>query len=209
MKNLFSLILICILTTVSAGGAVIPPAQKPLRDEASIMDLSGAAAVRQICNNLERDTGAELAVLIMRTTSGENAHDFALRIFNKWGIGRVGLNNGMLIMFAINDRRVEIIPGIRYKSYFDETTCTSLLVENVVPKMRAGNPREGVLAATRVVADRVREFEGKGKSNTFGASKPLAEKREIPGKSNYPANLPAGSVSTREYPKGGQESGAV
>lgn len=135
-----------------------------MRDDARVLDSSSAAAVRQICNALERDTGAELVILTMRTTSGENHHDFALRVFNQWGVGRTGVDNGMLIFFALDDRRVEIIPGIRYKNRFDQSTCTDLLTTYVVPQMKRGKPGEGVIAAARQVADRVRVYEGKGKA---------------------------------------------
>ena len=87
-----------------------------MRDDARVLDSSSAAAVRQICNALERDTGAELVILTMRTTSGENHHDFALRVFNQWGVGRTGVDNGMLIFLALDDRRVEIIGNLEYSS---------------------------------------------------------------------------------------------
>jgi len=161
---LFLALLAALLFHPFAEAANVPSATRPLRDDARVLDSSSAAAVRQICNALERDTGAELVILTMRTTSGENHHDFALRVFNQWGVGRTGVDNGMLIFFALDDRRVEIIPGIRYKNRFDQSTCTDLLTTYVVPQMKRGKPGEGVIAAARQVADRVRVYEGKGKA---------------------------------------------
>jgi len=137
----------------------VPPVQKPLRDDVRLMDASGSEAVRQVCNDLKRDTTAELAVLIVRSTGGENQHDFALRTFNQWGIGRNGVDNGVLILFAIGDRRVEIIPGTRYKSHFTSGLCSRILQEGVIPKMRTGKAAEGVIAAVREVAAQIRTFE--------------------------------------------------
>jgi uncharacterized protein len=162
-----------LLVFMSLGQAVralpVPPIQRPVRDEVRLLDMAAAAQVRQICNDLERRTDAELVVLIIRSTKGENHHEFALKTFNSWGVGSGERHDGVLILFAIDDRRVEIVPGRRYQHLFTQQASTDLLTTHVVPLMRAGKMADGVIAATRQVADMVTRFENRAEHAPGGA----------------------------------------
>lgn len=198
----FLLIFLLLLLPGFLDARSVPTAKLPLCDEAGILDLKAKESVRQICFDLQQEIRAELAILIIRSTSGENHHDFALKTFNQWGIGQRGIDNGMLIMFAIDDRRVEIIPGTRYKDAFDQPTCTQLLVDYVVPKMKAGKPGEGVFAAAREVAARVRSFEKNRKMTPATPERSPGKKAQPSGQwgaSHIPSkpSVPAPIQSTR------------
>ncbi len=154
-----ALLLLVFTFAGSACARNMPVRRVPLNDEISLLDAQTAKEVKRFSQLLYRDHKSELAVLIIRSTEGKNAGAYAESVFNHWGLGQKGTNNGMLIMFAIDDRRVEIKPGIRYRDRFTESFCTSLLTRYVVPEMRAGRPGNGVVAATREVAAEIRSFE--------------------------------------------------
>jgi len=169
-----------ILTLVGSSclARSMPVRRVPLNDEMGLLDDQMALEVKRISQLLYRDFKSELAVLIIRSTDGVNASDYALQVFNHWGLGQAGVDNGMLIMFAIDDRRVEIKPGTRYKHKFSEAFCTDLLTINVVPEMRAGRPAQGVFMAAREVAAEIRRFEEAG-----GASSSSSTGEALPGQS--------------------------
>lgn len=143
----------------AAPGREVPPAVFPVRDDAGVLDGGMQAAVRRLCVDLERDTGAELGVLIVRSAGGEDPRAFGLRVFNAWGVGKRGVDNGVLLLFAMEDRRIELIAGTGYEDLFTPASSSSLLQETVVPRMRAGQPADAVLTGVRAVAYRMREHE--------------------------------------------------
>lgn len=147
----------------------MPERRVPLNDELGLLDDGMALEVKRLSQLLYRDFKSEMAVLIIRSTDGVNANDYALRVFNHWTLGQAGVDNGMLILFAIDDRRVEIMPGTRYKSHFSSSFCTNLLTRYVVPEMKAGRPAQGVLMAAREVAAEIRRIE---ESDSAGTSAP-------------------------------------
>jgi hypothetical protein len=175
-----------LLVFMSLGQAVralpVPPIQRPVRDEVRLLDMTAAAQVRQICNDLERRTDAELVVLIIRSTRGENHHEFALKTFNSWGVGSGGRHDGVLILFAIDDRRVEIVPGIRYKKLFTQQASTDLLTTHVVPLMKAGKAADGVISAAREVAEHGHPVRGASRACTSRIirSRPPRPRRHLP-----------------------------
>lgn len=159
VRRLAAAPLLILALAASAAARDLPPATYPLRDEALILDEGTAAAVRRLCVELERDTRAELGVLIVDSTEDEQPRAFGLRVFNAWGVGKRGENNGVLLLFAMAERRIEIVVGTGYEELFTPEACSSLLQQLVVPRMRAHQPREAILAATRAIAYRVRDHE--------------------------------------------------
>lgn len=159
--RVISCLLLCLLLglVLPVEARQMPIRRVPLNDEILLLDASTATEVKRYSQLLYRDYRSEMAVLIIRSTDGEKPSVWAEKVFNHWGLGQAGINNGMLILFAIDDRRVEIKPGIRYKSRFTADFCSTLLNRYVVPAMRANRPGQGVLAAAREVAAEIRSFE--------------------------------------------------
>lgn len=147
------------LLLVSAACTSLPAPIFPIRDDAGLLGPSELGQVRELCAHLERETGAEIGVLILESSDGANHHAHALRIYNHWGIGKAGRDNGVLIYFAIADRRVEIVPGDGFRELFAEDTARALLERVVVPRMRRKEPKRAVLAIVAEVAAMIREHE--------------------------------------------------
>ena len=194
VRSFYVLILLAILLGLTDASAVfalsMPVRRVPLNDETGLLDTQTAREVKRFSQLLYRDHRSELAVLIINSTNGKNAGQYAEQVFNHWGLGQAGVNNGMLILFAMNDRRVEIKPGIRYRNHFSESFCTNLLNRYVVPEMKAGRAKEGVLAAVREVSAEIRSFETSGQS-AANAGSPSGQTR--PGEK--PSNV-SGNYST-------------
>lgn len=162
--------LLLVLTGDTGLARPMPERRVPLNDEIGLLDEQTAKEVKRISQLLYRDFKSEMAILIIRSTDGANASDYALRVFNHWTLGQRGVDNGMLILFAIDDRRVEIMPGTRYKSRFNNSFCNNLLTRHVVPEMRANRAAQGVLSAAREVAAEIRRIEDSGGSATSSTS---------------------------------------
>ena len=174
----------------------MPVRRVPLNDEIGLLDDGMAGEVKRLSQLLYRDFKSEMAVLIIRSTDGVNANDYALRVFNHWTLGQAGIDNGMLIMFAIDDRRVEIMPGTRYKSRFTSSFCNSLLTRHVVPEMKAGRPAQGVLMAAREVAAEIRRIEENGSSSSSApgeASSGVSKSGSSQSSKNYSSSSSTGS----------------
>lgn len=188
---LYSLIVFMLLTFSGSSclARSMPVRRVPLNDEMGLLDDQMAKEVKRMSQLLYRDFKSELAVLIIRSTDGVNHNDYALRVFNHWTLGQAGVDNGMLIMFAIDDRRVEIMPGTRYKNKFTSSFCNNLLTTYVVPEMRAGRPAQGVFMAAREVSAEIRRFEEAG-----GSSSSSSTAEALPGQ-----NQSSSSQGSRNY----------
>ena len=80
-------------------------------DMASVLDSSTEQRLNTLLNNLERDTGAEMAVVTIRQTDGATPKQFASRLFKRWGIGKKSSDNGVLMLLVLEARRIEVETG--------------------------------------------------------------------------------------------------
>ena len=80
-------------------------------DMAGVLSPEHKARLNRLIDQLERDTGAEVAVVILRRTQGATPKEYATELFNRWGVGKREADNGVLMLVALGDRRVEIETG--------------------------------------------------------------------------------------------------
>jgi uncharacterized protein len=124
--------------------------------------LSGGA--RQKLENFlvgfERKTGAEIAVVTVNTTSPLTIEQYAVELFQKWGIGKKGKDNGILLLAALADRKVRIEVGYGLEGAVTDLQSKVIIEELVVPNFKKGDYDKGITSATVVLAKIVADEYG-------------------------------------------------
>ena len=115
---------------VSDWAGVFTPDQKA--------DLeSRIAAVRQA-------TGAQLAVVAVKSLQGGEITDFAVKLFAQWGIGEKGKDNGVLLLAAIEDRAMWIEVGYGLEGVLNDAKCGRIRDEWIFPRFKEGDYAQGL-----------------------------------------------------------------
>src|SRR6185369_15049170 len=85
-----------------------------VNDFANAMSAGSKQQLENYLGEVERTTGAQIAVVTIDTLDGEPVEDVANRLYREWGIGKKGKDEGMLLLLAIKDRkqRAEIGYGL-------------------------------------------------------------------------------------------------
>jgi len=102
------------LTPVHAQEPSIPTIVPYVNDFANVIEPQYEAQINDYATQLEASTTAEIAVLTVDSTQPMSIEEYAVRVFEKNGIGQKGKDNGILIVAAINDRqwRIEVGYGL-------------------------------------------------------------------------------------------------
>ncbi|MFY0563027.1 TPM domain-containing protein [Archangium lansingense] len=95
----------------------------------------------------------QLAVVVVVTTGGRNPRTFATELFNLWGIGHAGRDDGALLLIALRDRKAEIVLGDGVDSRADTARSDALMSGQIVPAFKRGDPGGAVLAGARGLRD--------------------------------------------------------
>ena len=112
-----------------------PPQGHWCRDETGKVSSSALAQFDATAQALDDSGEGQLGLAVVASTHGENPRAFATRVFNAWGVGHAGRNDGVLLFFALDDRKSEIVHGDR-----------------VVANMKAGRLDDAVTQAAAALA---------------------------------------------------------
>ncbi len=119
-------------------------------DMAEILSPDTEAKLNQIIFQLERQNGDELAVVtVPETTPAPNPKEFTTELFNYWGIGKQGKNNGVLFLVSKSDRHVEIRTGDGIESLLPNAQVSDIIQTEIIPQFKQGNFEDGILAGTQ------------------------------------------------------------
>ncbi|HEX7916055.1 YgcG family protein [Rudaea sp.] len=97
---------------------------------------------------LERRKGSQIAVLIVHTTQPEDIAQYAIRAFDQWKLGRKGVDDGVLLIVAKDDRRMRIEVGRGLEGAIPDAATARILRDYVKPKFRDGDFYGGIHDAT-------------------------------------------------------------
>jgi uncharacterized protein len=131
-----------------------------IEDQTGILQPQDIEKLKTVIVNLYNHTEAELGILIMKSADGAEFHKYGVEIFNseKWRPGKNELNNGILIIFFISDRHVELIPGKGYNKLFPAAFTKNLFNNAVVPFMRSNNYSDGIISGANAVAEVIKDY---------------------------------------------------
>jgi uncharacterized protein len=151
-----------------------------ISDGANILSPSTEATINAEIQALESATSAEVAVVTVTDTKGgaETPKRFAHDLFNTWGIGKAGKNNGVLVLIAKDDRRVEIEVGRGLTDKLTGDRIKEILNAKVTPAFKQGHYDSGTMEGTKAVIQAI-QSKSVATSDVAGAKiKDVTEKAQ-------------------------------
>lgn len=100
---------------------------------------------------LEHDTSAEFAVVILPSIGSRVPKDFAVELFNHWGIGKAGKDNGLLLFVVLDQRKWEFETGYGLEGVLPDALLKRTGEASIPVHFRAGNYGAGILSAVTAV----------------------------------------------------------
>ena len=137
----------------------IPPLVAPVTDLTQTLSAAEKQALDAKLTDWEARTTNQLAVLIVPTTRPEPIESYALRVAEKWRIGRKGKDNGALFLVAKDDKKMRIEVGYGLEGTLTDVTSRRIIAENVAPPFREGKFAAGIDAGV----DRIINVVSEGK----------------------------------------------
>jgi uncharacterized protein len=126
----------------------IPFPERPsgyVNDLAGIINPQEKTAISSFALELDKKTGAELAVVTIATTRPETIQSFSVRLFDKWKIGKRGKDNGVLMVIAIDDRQAWITTGYGVEGVITDAIAGKIVRDIMAPSFKNGKYSEGIL----------------------------------------------------------------
>lgn len=118
-----------------------------------ILSSQAVEQLNQIANDIEKKTRAEFAIVIVDDYYGDSDFDFALELFNKWGIGKKDNNSGLLLFVSKSRHQYRFISGYGLEGILPDASLKSIGETLLVPYFRKEDYDQGVLEASNFIAE--------------------------------------------------------
>ena len=130
-----------------------------VNDFADILTPQERAALEQRCRQLRANTGSQLAVVILRSLQGGQIDDFTVKLFERWKVGQADKDNGVMLLVAIDDRKVRIEVGYGLEPVLPDVLAGRIIQQQIVPAFRQKQYAAGLSAAVNRIAEIVERGE--------------------------------------------------
>ncbi|MGP9545471.1 TPM domain-containing protein [Psychrobacter sp. AOP7-B1-25] len=131
---------------------------EPIVDQANILNPQEKLRLEAQLQSIYQEGLAQAAVVIVPTTNGVPIFDYALQVAEKWELGDEAIDDGLLIVVAVNDRDMYILTGYGLEGVLPDAAVNRVIREDITPLFKQNNYGAGIIAGvealkTRLTAD--------------------------------------------------------
>lgn len=141
----------CSASVALAAEVPVPALTGRVVDQAGILSPEQLQSISRKLAAFEQVKGSQVAVLVVPTTGGEGIEDFATRVTDQWKLGRAGVDDGVLLVVAMQERRMRIQTGRGVQGALTDALSKRIIAERMTPLFRAGDFAGGISAGVDAI----------------------------------------------------------
>jgi uncharacterized protein len=130
-----------------------------VNDFAGVLNAATAAQLNDLCRQVDQKAHAQIAVVTIKSTDGQDIVSYAVALYQAWGIGPKSSNRGVLILLAVQDRKYWTTVGYGLEPILPDGKVGGFGRE-AVPLLRSGDYNGAVSLMTSRVASVIAQDAG-------------------------------------------------
>jgi uncharacterized protein len=130
-----------------------------VNDFAHLLTPAEKESLEARCKQLQDRTGAQLAVVTLKSLQGGQVEDFSVKLFKQWGIGEKKDRNGILLLVSIDDRKARIETGYDIEPIIPDLLTVRILESNLAPQFRDKHFAAGLNDTVAAISELVEKGE--------------------------------------------------
>jgi uncharacterized protein len=156
---LLSLIL-CLVGSAQGSTQSFPKPVGAVNDFAGVVPEQYAAQIGEVARALWDQTETALVVATFQDLSGESPEEFTTNLYESWGIGQKGQDKGLLIVVALQERRIRVETGYGIEGILPDGRVGEIMDRYMVPFLRKGEIGKALLSGSAAFAQVVAQEAG-------------------------------------------------
>ncbi|MEM4630774.1 MAG: TPM domain-containing protein [Candidatus Diapherotrites archaeon] len=142
----YFLFLIFLLLVPSINAKIPSPThQFFVNDYANLLTDEEEQYLLTLFSTIEKQTSAEIVLVIVQSLEGYSSQEYATQIGQTWGVGKKDTDNGLVILYAINENKIFAATGHGLEGILPDSKIGRMLDQYYVPQRDNGNPKQGIL----------------------------------------------------------------
>jgi uncharacterized protein len=143
---------VLISTGPSLAQQSFPKPKGPVNDFANVISQAHEQKILRIVTELYQKTGVPVVVVTMPDIGGAEYNDYANRLYSAWGIGKKGVDKGVLIFITIKERKIRIETGYGVEGILPDGLVGQIRDRYMTPYLKQNKFGEGLLNGTVAVS---------------------------------------------------------
>ncbi len=124
----------------------MPNLEHRVTDLTATLSAQQNAMLEQRLQAFEQQKGTQIAVLIVASTQPEDIAQYAIRVVEQWRLGRKGVDDGILMLLAKDDRATRIEVGYGLEGVVPDVLAKRIIDDIMIPYFRQGDYATGINA---------------------------------------------------------------
>jgi len=130
--------------TIAQDYVAIPELKQRVTDLTQSFSSNDLDYLEDKLTRYEQTKGSQIAVLILSSTKPEEIEQFSIRVAEKWKIGRGGVDDGVLMVVAMDDRKLRIDVGYGLEGAIPDIYAKRIIENIITPEFRHGQFASGI-----------------------------------------------------------------
>ena len=126
-----------------------------VNDFAGMLNSSTITEITNIISEVNTKTSAEIAVVTVNNLQGISIEEYAVKLFEKWGIGKKDKDNGVLLLISKEDRKLRIEVGYGLEGTITDLEAGRIINNVIVPEFKKGDYNTGVYNGVIAIANEI------------------------------------------------------
>jgi uncharacterized protein len=143
---------LCLCGTVFAERVQdLPRPTNYVSDFAGVLSPQTVQGLNALCAQVDRQAHAQIAVVTVKSLDGDTIENFTTALEDKWKVGKKGTDRGVILVFAIQDRKRRIETGYGLEGILPDSKV-GVIGRSIVPALEAGNYDSAISSAVVQIA---------------------------------------------------------
>ncbi len=151
-----SLLLLSLLGALWASPLLaleVPEHTGPVVDLAGVLSRGDQSKIAASLLQFQQTYGPQLQVLVVPSLEGESIEGYSIKVVDKWKLGAKGKDDGVLLLVAIESRKVRIEVGRGLEGDLPDVIAGRIIRTGIVPFFKQGQTGAGILVGLGMIAE--------------------------------------------------------
>lgn len=131
----------------SAALLPVPPLTAALIDQSGTLSAAERQLLTQHLRRIEEKHGSQVVILLVASTAPQDITEYAYRVADSWKIGRKAVGDGILIVLAVQDRKMRIEVARALEGALPDVRAHRIIQDQMRPAFKEGRYAAGLSAA--------------------------------------------------------------
>jgi uncharacterized protein len=127
-----------------------------VNDYAGLLSAESRTTLESELLSFEKETSTQITVVTVPDLGGDSIDNFAVKLFEEWGIGQTGKDNGALLLVSRDDRKLRIEVGYGLEGALTDALSSQIIRNIITPSFKNNDYNTGIVEGTRAMMSATR-----------------------------------------------------